>query len=116
MPVKRVNQTRPLRPERSTPRGLPQTAMRKLRELDQQLNDVNAAYLDRLHREVEVLMATVKTRGGRDRLKRNESRDLDKISTWLDELEVKPEKGRRKDLHKIDKLIGKIQSVLDGWA
>jgi len=89
--------------------------MQKLRTLDQRLNEVNAAYLNRLHREVEVLMATVKTRGGRDRLKRAESRDLDKISTWLDELEIKPEKGRRKDLHKIDKLIGKIQSVLDGW-
>lgn len=90
--------------------------MRKIRELDQKLDEVNAAYVDRLHREVETLLATVKTRGGCDRLKRGETRDLSKITDWLDELEIKPGRGRRKDLNKIDKLIGKIQSVLDGWS
>ena len=90
--------------------------MRKLRALDETLDEVNVSYVCRLHREVENLMALVKTRGGRDRANRAEHQDLDVIAGWLDELEIKPEKGRRKDLRKIDKLIGKIQGVLDGWS
>ncbi|MEM1058235.1 MAG: hypothetical protein AAGK14_03225 [Verrucomicrobiota bacterium] len=108
MPVKRSHP--------AIQRRLPQQAMRKLRDLETQLNEVNAAYLDRLHREVEGLLITVKTRGGRERISRDETRDLDTIMGWLDELDVKPEKGRRKDLRKIDRIIGKIQSVLDGWS
>jgi len=34
---------------------------------------------------------------------------------WLADLDIKPEKGRRRDLKELDHLIGKLNDLVDTW-
>jgi hypothetical protein len=42
-------------------------------------------------------------------------KDLQGILKQLAHLAIDPERGRRKDLKKIDSLIGELQSVVERW-
>ena len=46
---------------------------------------------------------------------RRELKDLQGILKQIALLQINPEKGRRKDLKKIDALIGELQSTVERW-
>ena len=48
-------------------------------------------------------------------LSQNTIRDLRDMITLCRTLDIKPEKGRRKDLKKIDSLIDELHLMVDNW-
>jgi hypothetical protein len=42
-------------------------------------------------------------------------RDLEEIAALAGSLSVKPEKGRRSDLKRIEQLLDEMNDVVDGW-
>jgi hypothetical protein len=84
-----------------------------LTRLEVTLDEVADAYLRRLRHELAGLVAVVEAR--KSKLTKDQSRDLRLVHEWLANLQIKSEKGRRKDLKKIDEMIGRVQSVLEHW-
>lgn len=84
----------------------------ELRTLHHDLRTVAKAYIARLENDLLVCIATLRSYGPIDRLSRellNEIRDLTII---VRKRKLKPEKGRRKDLRKIDSLIVDLVSTM----
>ncbi len=78
------------------------------------LDETAAHYVARLQREIRQLALTVREldRSERQPGKRGQKL-LAKAAAKLDALPVAPEKGRRKDLRKIDQLIGELEELLE---
>jgi hypothetical protein len=83
--------------------------------MDGLLDEVARNYVLRLHREIGQLARILQRTERASRLTRDQKRDLKKLIEQIGRLQISPEKGRRKDLKKIDALIGKVQSVLETW-
>ena len=95
----------------------------ELRALRRLFDSVAAGYTARIHRELDEVAAAV------DRLelaedgtprKNGESeadpvRDLRDMLSLLRNLQVRPEKGRRKDLKKIDTTISDLRLLIEHW-
>lgn len=86
-----------------------------LERLDSLLDEVAGNYVDRLHREIAALGEILKRGHGKKRLKKSQTQDLKQIDKWCKELQVRGDRGRRKDLKKIDALIGDVQRLLEHW-
>jgi hypothetical protein len=41
--------------------------------------------------------------------------ELNVMLKWVTELDVKPQKGRRRDLKEIDKIITRLSDIVDNW-
>ena len=78
------------------------------------LEETAAHYVARLQREIRqltmALRALERTEG--QPAKRGQ-RVLSKAAAKLESLQIAPEKGRRKDLRKIDRLIGELEELLE---
>ncbi|CAB4242405.1 conserved protein of unknown function [Methylacidimicrobium sp. AP8] len=87
---------------------------RGLASLSFLLDETAAHYVARLQREIRQLTLTVREldRAGRLPGKR-EQRLLAKAAAKLESLSIVPEKGRRKDLRRIDQLIGELEELLE---
>ncbi|MGD9896484.1 MAG: hypothetical protein AB7T14_05340 [Candidatus Methylacidiphilaceae bacterium] len=78
------------------------------------LEETAAHYVARLQREIRDLTLTarelerVESQAGR-----RAHRLLAKAAAKLESLPIAPEKGRRKDLRKIDRLIGELEELLE---
>ncbi len=83
--------------------------------VDGLLDEVSRNYVLRLHREIGQLVRILQKTERAARVTREQKRDLKKLIEQVGRLQISPEKGRRKDLKKIDALIGKVQSVLETW-
>ena len=68
------------------------------------LDETSRRLLSRLRREIEET---------EDGLLRRSDKKKDKAIRLIDALQVKPAKGRRKDLKKIDLLIGELQKLTE---
>jgi len=79
-------------------------AQGQLQALRAALEETARAYVARLHREIE---------GIADALPARDGRKLAKVGRLLGSLHLKAHKGRRKDLKKIDHLIGELQEVVE---
>lgn len=80
-------------------------AAEELQKLGALLEETSRQYVRRLQREIEEVAHALPT------LK---PKELAKASRLLAGLPVKPHKGRRKDLKKIDLLIGELQQLVEG--
>ena len=72
-------------------------------------------YLVRLHREIGELIRTLEKKQAGAGFSKRETKDLQGILKRLEHLHINPERGRRKDLKKIDTLIGQLQSTVERW-
>lgn len=77
----------------------------ELQKLGVLLEETSHQYVRRLQREIDEIAHALPT------LK---PKELAKASRLLAGLPVKPHKGRRKDLKKIDLLIGELQQLVEG--
>ena len=82
-----------------------------LMQLRRTLRTTGQAYLRRLDHELQEIEAWAKGRSGH--LPKSEVRHLGDMLTLVRKLDLKPQKGRRKDLKKIDTTIGELREVLD---
>jgi hypothetical protein len=94
------------------PKALHAVAKQRLLLVNGLLDEVSRTYVARLHREIAELTKALE-RASRDGSLRD--KDLRSILKKIEHLQIDPERGRRKDLKKIDGLIGEIQAVVEAW-
>lgn len=72
-------------------------------------------YRVRLDSDLDALRAKVDAAGEGDKVAAGKMRDIRDMLTLLRHVEVKPEKGRRKDLKKLDSVIGDLALIVENW-
>ncbi len=95
--------------------SLTSVVRQQLLVVDGLLDEVSRNYVLRLHREIGQLVRILQKTERAGKLTRDAKRDLKKLIDKVGRLQISPEKGRRKDLKRIDELIGEVQSVLERW-
>ena len=94
------------------PKALHAVARQRLLLINGLLDEVSRNYVARLHREIVALTRALEI-SSRDGAAND--KDLRGILKKIEHLQIDPERGRRKDLKKIDTLIGEIQALVEGW-
>ncbi|MCE0483495.1 MAG: hypothetical protein LV479_04570 [Methylacidiphilales bacterium] len=97
------------------PKALGAVARQQLLLVNGLLDEVARNYLARLHREIAELVRSLEKKEAGIGFSRRELKDMHQILKRLAHLQIDPERGRRKDLKKIDALIGEVQSTIEGW-
>ncbi|MCE0497610.1 MAG: hypothetical protein LV481_06670 [Methylacidiphilales bacterium] len=98
-----------------TPKALSLVARQQLLLINGVLDEVARNYLARLHREINELIRCLEKKQTGAGFSRRESKDLRDMLKRISDLQIDPERGRRKDLKKIDALIGELQSTVERW-
>ena len=98
-----------------SPKALGAVARQQLLLVNGLLDEVARNYLGRLHREITELIRVLERKQVEPGFSERELKDLHGILKHIAHLQINPEKGRRKDLKKIDTLIGELQSTVEKW-
>ena len=98
-----------------TPKALGAVARQQLLLVNGLLDEVARNYLARLHREITELIRVLEKKQAEPSFSRRELKDLHEMLKRIALLQINPEKGRRKDLKKIDALIGELQAIVERW-
>src|SRR5471030_2381414 len=98
-----------------TPKALGAVARQQLLLINGLLDEVARNYLARLHREIAELIRIMEKKQAPPGFSRRELKDLHGILKRIAHLQINPERGRRKDLKKVDALIGELQSTVERW-
>jgi len=98
-----------------TPKTLGAVARQQLLLVNGLLDEVARNYLARLHREIAELIRVLEMKQAEPGFSRRELKDLHDILKRIALLQINPERGRRKDLKKIDVLIGELQATVERW-
>jgi hypothetical protein len=98
-----------------SPKALGAVARQQLLLINGLLDEVSRNYLARLHREIQDLIRALERKPSGARSARKQMKDLREMLRLISDLHIDPEKGRRKDLKKIDALIGDLQSIVERW-
>jgi len=88
---------------------------RELRMLRRDLKEVGRQYLQRIEGELAEVLNAVNNLGKIENVPSSKIRDLRDMTILLRGLQIKAEKGRRKDLKKIDSIVGELRLFLDRW-
>ncbi len=83
----------------------------RLRRLRNTTKDITRIYLSKVESDIISQIESVESGGGRKK-KRWKNGLLEKVNDALDDLNIKPEKGRRKDLKRIELVLSSISSLL----
>ncbi len=87
-------------------------------ELDVLKTDFRSAieiYASRLETEIEQVRATVLAETKRKKIAPAKLRDLRDMLILLRKFSINPEKGRRKDIKKVDTLVGDLTLLIENW-
>ncbi len=98
-----------------TPKMLSAVARQQLLLINGLLDEVARNYLARLRREIAELIRIIERKQVAPGFSRKELKELRGILKQIADLQINPERGRRKDLKKIDALIGELQSTVEKW-
>ena len=98
-----------------TPKALVAVARQQLLLVNGLLDEVARNYLARLHREIAELIRVLERKQEEPAFSSRELKDMRFMLKEIAHLQINPEKGRRKDLKKIDALIGELQSIVERW-
>lgn len=98
---------------RVVPESSPVTMLEsELRALHHDLRIVAKAYISRLENDLLVCIAALRSYGPIERLPRELLQEIRDLTIIVRNRKLKPEKGRRKDLRKIDSLIVDLASTM----
>jgi len=86
-----------------------------LRALRLVVREVGQNYVVGLQAEVAQLEQAVRLAKADDFPDRKQLIQMTNMLRWITALEVKPQKGRRRDLKELDKLITKLSDLTDNW-
>ena len=98
-----------------TPKALGAVARQQLLLVNGLLDEVARNYVARLHREIAELIRALEKKQADPGFSRRELKGLHDILKRIALRQINPERGRRKDLKKIDSLIGELQSTVERW-
>ena len=83
----------------------------QLRNLRRLLRTTGRAYLRRLEAELDEVASWTRAQAAAPEVPRSSIRDLGDMVTLIRKLELKPAKGRRKDLKKLDATISDLREL-----
>lgn len=93
------------------------TVADELTFLRKTFRDLVNMYTAQIEGEIAALAAAVQTDAeSKKKLPASRASDLRDMLMMMRALEVKPAKGRRRDLKKIENLIEELRSIVDRWA
>ncbi len=84
----------------------------ELRALHHDLRTVARAYISRLENDLLVCIAALRSYGPIERLPKELLQEIRDLTIIVRNRKLKPEKGRRKDLRKIDSLVVDLVSTM----
>jgi hypothetical protein len=84
----------------------------ELRALHRDLRTISKAYIARLENDLLVCLATLRSQGAIEQVSRELLHQIRDLTIIVRNRKLKPEKGRRKDLRKVDSLIVDLVSTL----
>jgi septal ring factor EnvC (AmiA/AmiB activator) len=87
-------------------------ALRALRLL---VKEVGGNYLSALQADVARVEKEVADAQQGETFARKQLSELSAMLKRITELDVKPQKGRRRDLKEIDKIITRLSDIVDNW-
>jgi conjugal transfer/entry exclusion protein len=93
----------------------PQVLREELTLLDLVLQEFSKSYVNRLQREIQSVTQSLGQVEAKGEFTHKQLKDVKSMLEAIRQLEVKPVKGRRKDLKKIDALIGQLEGYTDKW-
>lgn len=102
-------------PRKKTPPPLTELARKQLGQVGHLVEDVSRHYIARLQREIAEIIRAVEKKNSGKGLSRSQERDLRRLLDLIARLQINPERGRRKDLKKLDSLIGEFQACVENW-
>jgi hypothetical protein len=100
---------------KTTPGHTPQEFLASLRTLRMLVREVGSNYVAALQSDVARVEQAVREANTDERLNRKQRSQLRTMLKTIHDTHVKPEKGRRRDLKELDKLIAKLSDTVDGW-
>lgn len=86
-----------------------------LRALRLVIKEVGQNYIAGLQAEVARIEQCVRLAREDDMPDRKQLQQLVLMQRWINQLDVKPQKGRRRDLKELDRLVGKLREVVETW-
>jgi hypothetical protein len=101
--------SRPRRAQESSPLTMLES---ELRSLHRDLRTIAKAYIARLENDLFVCLAALRSYGPIEQVPRETLHQIRDLTIVVRNRKVKPEKGRRKDLRKIDSLIVDLVSTI----
>ncbi len=104
----------PMEPD-ATETSPARTAITELDALRDEFRSALQAYASRLEEELGLVKKSVSEQAAKKKISAARLRDLRDMLTLLRKFSIKPEKGRRKDLKKIDALVGDLAMLIENW-
>ncbi|HSI12799.1 MAG TPA: hypothetical protein VK961_12190 [Chthoniobacter sp.] len=93
------------------------TVAEELNFLRKTFRDLAAAYTSQLESSIAHLHAAVQQDGdSKKKLPASRVSDLRDMLMLLRSLDVKPAKGKRRDLKKVESLVEELQMIVDRWG
>jgi hypothetical protein len=86
-----------------------------LRALRLVIKEVGQNYIAGLQAEVARLEQAVRLAREDDMPDRKQLQQMLQMQRWLNQLDVKPQKGRRRDLKALDRLVEKLSDMVETW-
>ena len=86
-----------------------------LEQLREVFRETIQRHAERVDEEVLAILRAVKDMAESGKVTSAQMRDVRDMMTLLRNTDFKPEKGRRKDLKKIDNLVGDLQMLIEHW-
>jgi hypothetical protein len=87
----------------------------ELQNLRAEVREATDSYAARLESEIERVRVAVETGGNSKNLSSAKIRDLRDMLTLLRHRQIKPDKGRRKDLKKIESMVSDLAMLIENW-
>ena len=104
-------------PKAKPPSALPlQTAAEELTFLRKSFRDLVSAYAAQIEGEITQIQAAVAAdAASKKKLPGSRTSDLRDVLMLLRSLEIKPAKGRRRDLKRVETLVEDLRAIVDRW-
>ena len=90
-------------------------ALEELAFVRKALQDVAAHYVAQVEADLNTVREAIAMFAGQKIIPRDRVEELRDVLLILREVEVKPEKGRRRDLKRIESAVKKMRRIVDGW-
>lgn len=110
--MKKKNQAAKLK----SPDDLPVTpALEELAFVRKAFHDVMAHYAARIEGDLNAIREAVAMIAGQRKVSEDRVSGLRDVLLILREVEVKPEKGRRRDIKRIESAVAEMRRIADAW-
>lgn len=104
-----------MKPEGTEEASPVKAVVEELETLQAAFHGTLESYTARIDAEITVIRETVQTKAGKNKISSARLRDLRDMLTLLRNSSFKTEKGRRKDLKKIDNILEDLAMLTENW-